>query len=134
MRHTFTQQRRLDREASGKRCPLTDRVLIPFNGTLLALTSDQFIEAQHAAREICPVTASVSTSTEPSELLTAEQLERLTSVPASWWEQAARERRVPHARIGRYVRFRFSDIADQFSQPSDSDSRGAIRQWRKSRT
>ena len=110
---------------------MTDRVLIPFNGVLLVLTVEQFAEAEEAARNL--VAPAVATAAAPADdLLTAEQLEQRTSVPSSWWEQAAREGRVPHARIGRYVRFRFADVATHFSRPLDSDSIGAVRQWRKS--
>ena len=111
---------------------MTDRVLIPFNNTLLALTLEQLVEAQRAARDLCPSPATVSTPAAPDVLLTAEQLEQRTGVSATWWEQAARENRVPHVRIGRYARFEFADVAEYFRRPLDSDSNGAVRQWRKS--
>lgn len=107
-------------------------MLIPFNGVLLALTTEQFVEARAAAAEIVPE-PSVVAAISADELLSAEQLAKRTRVRASWWEQAARENRVPHVKIGRYVRFRFADVAEHLSRPLDSDSSGALRRWRKSR-
>ena len=109
---------------------MTDRVLIPLpDGRWLGLTPEQFAEAEQSGREMRAPPPPNETSDSHDELLTAEQLEERTSVPASWWEQAARERRVPHARIGRYVRFRFADVAEHFSH--NADTTGAVRQWRQ---
>jgi hypothetical protein len=99
---------------------MTDRLLVPFNGSLLALTVEQFAEAQQAAVNLNVGNTDGElgqTVTQHAELLTAEQLESRTSVPASWWEQAARENRVPHTRIGRYVRFEFAAVAEHFRCP-----------------
>ncbi len=38
-------------------------------------------------------------------LLTAEQVAGMLQVPKSWVYEAAREHRIPHVRLGRYVRF-----------------------------
>jgi excisionase family DNA binding protein len=38
-------------------------------------------------------------------LLTAEQVAEMLQVPKSWVYEAAREHRIPHVRLGRYVRF-----------------------------
>lgn len=38
-------------------------------------------------------------------LLTAKQAAELLNVPASWLYQEARANRIPHIRLGRYVRF-----------------------------
>jgi hypothetical protein len=109
---------------------MTDRVLIPLaDGRWLGLTSEQFAEAEQAGREQRPAPTSTLPTPANDELLTAEQLERRTNVPASWWEHAAREGRVPHARIGRYVRFRFAEVAEHFSH--DASAAGAVRQWRQ---
>jgi excisionase family DNA binding protein len=40
-----------------------------------------------------------------TRLMTAEQAGELLSVPASWLLREARAGRVPHVRLGRYVRF-----------------------------
>jgi excisionase family DNA binding protein len=43
--------------------------------------------------------------TAPAPLLNAEQAAELLAVPASWVLSEARADRVPHVRLGRYVRF-----------------------------
>ena len=107
---------------------MTDRILIPLaDGRWLSLTSEQFAEAEQAAQAFRPAPASSHQTRAQDELLTAEQLEQRTHVPASWWQQAARERRIPYARIGRYVRFRFAEVAEHFSISPDSND------WRVSR-
>jgi hypothetical protein len=112
---------------------MTDRVLIPLpDGRWLGLTPEQFAEAEQSGRELTPALPSSTPTVGLDELLTAEQLEARTNVPASWWEQAARERRVPHARIGRYVRFRFAEVAEHFSH--NADTAGAVRQWRQGKS
>ena len=111
---------------------MTDRVLIPLpDGRWIGFTAEQFAEAVQAGRALSPASTSSQQTTAPDELLTAEQLQERTSVPASWWEQAARERRVPHARIGRYVRFRFAEVAEQFSILEDSGARTSRRYGRR---
>jgi excisionase family DNA binding protein len=43
-------------------------------------------------------------------LLTAEELAARLSVAPGWVNKAARAGRIPHVRVGRYRRFRWSDI------------------------
>jgi excisionase family DNA binding protein len=43
-------------------------------------------------------------------LLDAEQVGALLNVPGSWVRQQAREGRIPHLRLGRYVRFDADEI------------------------
>lgn len=44
-------------------------------------------------------------------LLTAEQAGELLGVPASWVLAEARADRIPHVRLGRYVRFDADELA-----------------------
>ncbi len=44
-------------------------------------------------------------------LLNAEQAGELLGVPASWLLAQARDDRVPHVRLGRYVRFDRDELA-----------------------
>lgn len=46
-----------------------------------------------------------------ASLLTAEQVGEMLAVPTTWVLRAAREGRIPHVRLGTYVRFRPSAIA-----------------------
>lgn len=45
-------------------------------------------------------------------LLSAQDVAKLLSVPASWVYAEARAGRIPHVRIGRYRRFRRESISD----------------------
>ena len=114
---------------------MADRVLIPFNGSMLALTIEQLAEAEQAALELslCAAKAAGDRVGLNPELLTADQLEARTSVPASWWEQAARENRVPHTQIGRYVRFEFAAVAEHFRCRLEPSRLETLRDWRGSR-
>jgi hypothetical protein len=42
--------------------------------------------------------------------MSAEEMESATGVPASWYATQARERRIPFRKIGRYVRFDYSEL------------------------
>lgn len=46
----------------------------------------------------------------PKQLLTSEEVEKHTSVSAAFWMAQARERRVPHHKLGRFVRFDLDEI------------------------
>ncbi|TAM79750.1 MAG: DNA-binding protein [Acidobacteria bacterium] len=51
--------------------------------------------------------------TEPEKLLTVRELADRLSVPASWIYERTRRRgisRIPHLKMGKYVRFRYSDV------------------------
>jgi excisionase family DNA binding protein len=77
------------------------------------MTPEVFAEALVAGAAAIPALGAQSAAgAEGERLLTAEQLEEQTNIPASWYEQAAREQRIPSVRIGRYVRFKFSEIGE----------------------
>jgi excisionase family DNA binding protein len=48
-------------------------------------------------------------------LLTAEQLAERLGVQPGWVNKAARAGRIPHVRVGRYRRFRWTDIEEWIS-------------------
>ena len=48
----------------------------------------------------------------PAPLLDAQQAGALLAVPPSWLLQEARAGRVPHTRLGRYVRFDSDDLTE----------------------
>jgi hypothetical protein len=100
---------------------MSQLMLIPLpDGRWLALTEEAFAQALAAGSAAMPVHQDRSTSVTNAsdQLLTAEQMEERTSVPASWWLKAARERRVPHVLIGKYPRFRHSECTASFEQPA----------------
>ncbi|MHB8243143.1 MAG: helix-turn-helix domain-containing protein [Solirubrobacteraceae bacterium] len=51
-------------------------------------------------------------ATPPAPLLDATEAGRLLSVPASWVLAEARANRIPHVRLGRYVRFSADDLEE----------------------
>jgi len=88
-------------------------VLLKFGDDRLALTSQDLDKAKRSAALLSPMGAqSADVPLENQRLLTAEEIARLTKVPASWWLEAARQSRVPHVRIGKYVRFRLSEALE----------------------
>jgi len=53
---------------------------------------------------------SESAAPDDSPLLDSEELAAALRVPVTWVETAAREGRIPFYRIGRYVRFRRTEV------------------------
>ncbi len=67
----------------------------------------------------------------PQPLINSEQAAKLLDVPASWVLQEARHDRIPHVRLGRYVRF---DAEELHAWWKASRSRGPRVTHRKERT
>jgi hypothetical protein len=93
---------------------VTDRILVPLpGGGWLAMTSEEFGAALVAGAAAIPALGAQSAASAGGEpLLSSQQLEQQTNVPSTWYEQAAREQRIPSVRIGRYVRFRLSEVSE----------------------
>lgn len=64
------------------------------------------------ASTIAAIAAAVADQAPPAPLLTAEQAAEHLSVPASWVLAEARANRIPHLRLGRYVRFDGDALTD----------------------
>jgi len=83
---------------------------------VLAFPAEQVQDAAELGIAIFPADqkAPVGVIPEPGAepLLTADEAAELTSVPKQWLLEAARKREVPHYRLGKYVRFRLSELAD----------------------
>jgi excisionase family DNA binding protein len=82
----------------------------------IALDPCELQKAKERAREQLPVFAdagerSVRNSDVAPLLLTAEAAAAMLSVDAEWLLRQAREGRIPHVRLGRYVRFDSAAIA-----------------------
>jgi hypothetical protein len=88
---------------------VADRVLIPFGDRLLALTPETFREALEAGSALVPSSRAAAPDA-PAKLVSAEDLEERTGIPASWFATQARERRIPFHKLGRYVRFSFEEV------------------------
>lgn len=88
-------------------------VLLEFAGQPLALTQAAFREALERGREMVVVTApSAAQKDDAGDLLTAEELAGRTRIPPQWYLEAARQGRIPHHRIGRYRRFKLSEVLE----------------------
>ena len=94
---------------------MTDLVLVIINVPELgpvALTPTALREARARARKLLgepEAPPRPSSPTGPS-LLDADALAEATGVPARWWMDQAREHRIPHARIGKRVRFCLAEV------------------------
>ena len=86
-----------------------------------ALSPEVLSEALERGRALVPVAdAPRGAMAAPERLLSAGELEQVTSVPASWFEECARQGRLPHYAIGRYRRFKLSEVAAATAFPERS--------------
>jgi len=90
---------------------MEDCVLIPIQSIgVLAMTRDAFEAALAAGAALLPGTSGSSIDVaEP--LLDAEQAAPLLGVSGRWLEDSARAGIVPHYKMGRFLRFRTSEVA-----------------------
>jgi excisionase family DNA binding protein len=97
---------------------MTDRVIIPLPGVgTLALDRDTFTTALVAGAEMAAAPAPPTASTEP--LLDADQAAAQMNVSARWLEDSARARIIPHHKLGRFIRFKVSEVAAHCSVKGD---------------
>lgn len=71
-----------------------------------------------------------SDESRPDELLTAEEVATLLQVTPAWVYAETRRKRIPHLRLGRYVRYRKSALQhwmDDVERSSASQSLSRIR-------
>lgn len=92
-----------------------DRILVPLpDGRWLALSRETFDEALVAGAEAmeaqAPARAAACATVEP--LLDPDQAARELGVTARWLEDSARAGIIPHHKLGRWLRFRVSEVAD----------------------
>jgi hypothetical protein len=88
---------------------MADRILVALpDGRWLALDHETFTTALAAGAEMMP--AAAASAAAPAKLLSAEDMEAATGIPASWYSTQARERRIPFRKLGRYVRFDFDEV------------------------
>lgn len=80
------------------------------SGEFLALSQDQFTEARALGQRVASPSPVAADEPQEEPLLTAEQMEARTSIPATWFLEQARKDALPHVRLGKYVRFRFSEV------------------------
>jgi excisionase family DNA binding protein len=89
----------------------SERVLLPLpDGRWLALAPDVFREALMAGSALVATTSASESANTAEQLLNAEKLATALSLPVTWIEQAARERRIPSIQAGRWRRFSRSAV------------------------
>jgi hypothetical protein len=109
---------------------MADRILIALpDGRWLALDHATFTEALAAGAELMSPPSPATPPVAPAKLLSAEDMESATGIPASWYSTQARERRIPFRKLGRYVRFNFDEVMS-----SDALQRRAIPPGQINRT
>ena len=88
---------------------MTDIALPLPDGRWLVLTREQFDAALAAGAELSAHHAPSSAVSEP--LLDAEQAGLQLAISPRWLEDSARAGIIPHHKLGRFLRFRVSEIA-----------------------
>lgn len=103
-------------------------VLIPFNGSWLALSQDQIRDAIERGRRMAGELSQQScVEVVQDRILDADGMQAETGIPASWFLEQARREKVPHVRAGKYVRFRLNEVLEALSaglRPGDRLSVG----------
>lgn len=90
----------------------TSYILIPFGSEFLALSQEAFKECLERGRKMAG-TVTPMLDTQPIEkLIDADIASKVTGIPASWFLEAARQERIPHIKMGKYVRFRMSNVIE----------------------
>ena len=102
---------------------MSDRVLIVLGNRLLCLSREAFEAALREGAAVAGTTSeAAAAAVQPQDaagtgLLSAEAAAVVLSVDPQWLLRQAREGRIPHARIGRYVRFDPAAIAAYCARP-----------------
>ena len=99
-------------------------VLIPLGAEFLALTPAELSKARERAREVLGPGwgADGGAQASPELLLTSEQISEVTGIPGPWFLEQARLGQIPHIKLGKYSRFRLSEVAQHgavTSRPKD---------------
>jgi hypothetical protein len=90
---------------------MADRIIVALpDGRWLALDRDTFTAALAAGSEIT-VSASPSPAAAAEPLLDADQAAAQMNLSARWLEDSARAGIIPHIKLGKFTRFRVSEIA-----------------------
>lgn len=93
-------------------------ILVPFGAAeLLALDLEQLEAARQRARELLPSPATADPLPAPEQLLTDEGLAKVLDVPASQIGTLARQGRIPSLLVGKYRRYRYSEVLAALAGP-----------------
>ena len=118
---------------------MTDRILVPIVGLgVLAMSREAFAEALAEGADLSPAAAPSSAVSATEQLLDADQAAVQMNVSARWLEDSARSGIIPHVKLGKFTRFRLSEIAahcrvEGAPMPSSTDSQSVTPIRRLSR-
>jgi predicted DNA-binding transcriptional regulator AlpA len=104
---------------------MSDTVLIPCGSVWLALSPEQFREALQRGQDLIPEPQQVPETED--RVLDAKGMEALTGIPAGWFLEQARQRKLPHVRAGKYVRFRVAEVLATLHVEVSTDSHAVTR-------
>ncbi len=91
---------------------MSDRISVPLpDGRWLILDREAFAAALAAGAEMMAAAAPSPTNSAAEPLLAADQAAAQMNVTARWLEDSARAGIIPHVKLGRFIRFRVSEIA-----------------------
>lgn len=104
-----------------------DRVFVVVPGLgVLVLSRDVYEAALSEGRALNAAPGASAATTEPL-LVDAEEMARLTSTAASWWESAARELDCPSVFVGRVRRFKVADCLSWLETVQERNTNGHAR-------
>ena len=87
----------------------TDLIPVPYGSTFLLLPVAEFRAALARGQSLAGAPDMASERAQ-EPLLTAQELEDKTGIPATWFLDRARQDRLPHYKAGKYKRFKYSEI------------------------
>ena len=125
VRTPIAPYKRTNTKASDPGTKLIDpMLLLPTQSGWIALSTSDFIKGHLEAKRFLASTGMNQTGRgSPDEnnrqLSDANRAARLLNVKASWLLQRAREGRIPHYRIGKYIRFDVHEIRSETGMPVD---------------
>jgi hypothetical protein len=102
---------------------MSSPVLIALGSEFLLLTFEQFQEALQRGRALVPQ-ASEPVTRELDEILDADGMAEKTQIPASWFLEQARQYKLPHLRVGKYVRFEVAKVLEMLRVSPDTRTDG----------
>ena len=100
--------------------------VLTFGEATLVFTAEEFEAGLERGRVLTLTGSTAAPTAAPEKLLTAEQISEVTGVPGPWFLEQARLGHIPHVKLGKYSRFRLSEIVQHGAVTSrQKDKRAA---------
>lgn len=97
-----------------------ETIVLPTPLGVIALDSTTFTIAHRAAADLRFLSGSTAMSNNRETLLlSAEAIAKRFDMDSTWFLTRARENRIPHVRLGKYVRFDPEEIREFFDHKAD---------------